>query len=105
MDVSDIFFEIFCSGEEKGEPGATGGGFGFYARSWGGEGAGRVSAGNWGGGPKFFFGAEISTKSRLPSVGRVKCNSSGSGTIWGCSPLPLHSLVLSLVHGVPQEHW
>ena len=60
MDVSDIFY-FFCSGEGKGESGAPGGGgedFLFEnpkrgGVSWaggGGGGAGRVFAGNLGGG-------------------------------------------------------
>ena len=69
MDVSDIFY-FFCSGEGKGESGATWGGVGFLLKIprgggvsqegvGGGEGAGRVSAGDLGnlggGGAKYFF--------------------------------------------------
>ena len=67
MDVSDIFY-FFCSGEGKGESGATGrGGCRFLLKipgkgggglpGGGGEGAGRVSAGHLGGrGLNIFFG-------------------------------------------------
>ena len=66
MDVSDIFY-FFCSGEGKGESGATGGGGGLLkipggggGPREGGRGAGRVSAANWlnilGGGGKYFIG-------------------------------------------------
>ena len=70
VDVSDIF-NFFCSGEGKGESGATGreGGRFFFLKIPGGggviqegvgvgEGTGRVSAGNLGelgGGAKYFF--------------------------------------------------
>ena len=75
MDVSDIFY-FFCLGEGKGESGATGRGGGSVfllkipegggaspTRGGGRDGVGRVFAGNWGGGAKyFFFGAEMPAK-------------------------------------------
>ena len=78
MDVWDFFF--FCSGRGKGEseaPGGGGGVIGFLLNFRGGgvgsrrgmgQGAGRVSAANWGifggggGGLNIFFGAEMSTE-------------------------------------------
>ena len=61
-------FIFFCSGEGKGESGATGrGGVGFLLKipkegggfprtgGFGGKGAGRVSAENWGGGGVSIF--------------------------------------------------
>ena len=75
MDVSNILY-FFCSGEGKGESGATargGGGFFFIENSrrggglpgGGGEGSGGCLRGIWGGGEGakyLFFGAEMSTK-------------------------------------------
>ena len=78
------FFFFFGSGEGKGEYGTTGrgvsvfllkipGGGGVLQERGGGQGAGR-SAGNLGGGAKyFFFGAEMPTKKRggFPSVRQI----------------------------------
>ena len=69
MDVSDISF-FFCSGEGKGEseePGGGGGRFfieiprrGGLPGGWGrGRGAGRVFAGNLGGGLNIFSGPKL----------------------------------------------
>ena len=82
MDVSDIFY-FFCPGEGKEESEAPGeGGVRFFienprrggvSRAGGGgqgRGAGRVFAGNLGGGGAkyFFFGAEIPTKFRIQRI-------------------------------------
>ena len=87
VDVSDIFY-FFCSREGKGESEAPGGGGGRFfienprrrgglPRGWG-RGAGRVFAGNGGGGSKYFFSGAKFPPSRV----LVEINFEASKTLY-----------------------
>ena len=106
VDDSDIFY-FFCSGEGKGEAPGGGGGGEFLLKipgkgrgfpgGWGrgGQGAGWVFAGIWGGGAKYLFsGPKFPPSNTMPTnfcyasphlpgqnVGKTKENGVGTGVV------------------------